>query len=490
MNVPRAPEEAIERLHRRLKRHALWHSALLFLPPLLAAWYIVFFLYRFAWLSPDAVMISSALSLIAAAAGTAAFFRTRTPSAATAARLLDEKSAAEQRFLTLATLGPSVGPAEFISRLKIEAAALARRIDFKRDFPFRIERSILNSLVAALTALFIFQLVLQAVPPTPMASPGAKLAARANQLAREPRFADLAADMSALAENLDAAGMTAKEKQAMMSQIVEKLDQRIAIEAAEGRDVSVLQETAKQMREEVKRFDESSGIKLPFNIKQSGDQSGRGEGESDRGKGQGGSGEGKGSSGQGEGAGAQKLEQKNGDGNGTGERKSEKQGGEKTKDGQQRNAGSEAIQRKQESSENRPDAQTKQGRELKNEGEREGQKTSPDKKAATESGGSKDRAGAKGEFKGDQGAGESKSEEKTTVRFGEKPSGELKEKDLRYVIVQLPDEGGGASGSRDAAGKKSAGALPSANVPLAPSDEPRAAGEKQMLPLEYRGMIR
>jgi hypothetical protein len=282
--------------------------------------------------------------------------------------------------------------------------------------------------------------------------------------------------MSALAEKLDAAGMTAKEKQAMISQVIEKLDQRIAIEAAEGRDVSVLQDTADEMREEVKRFDESSGLKLPFNIKQAGDQSG--------------SGEGKGSSGQGEGTGAQKLEQKNGDGNATGERKGEKQGGEKTKDGQQRNVGSEAIQGKQGSSENRPDAQTKQGRELKNEGEREGQKYSPDKKAAAESGGSKDRAGAKGEFKGDQGAGESKSEEKTPVRFGEKPSGELKEKDLRYVIVQLPDEGGSASGSRDAAGKKSAGALPSANVPLAPADEPRAAGEKQMLPLEYRGMIR
>src|SRR6185295_6841691 len=51
------------------------------------------------------------------------------------------------------------------------------------------------------------------------------------------------------------------------------------------------------------------------------------------------------------------------------------------------------------------------------------------------------------------------SGEKTPARLatpGEKISGELKEKDLRYVIVQLPDEeGGSASGSREAQRGKS-----------------------------------
>ena len=492
MDVSAAPEEPIERLHRRLTRHALWHSALVFLPPLLAAWYIVFFLYRFAWLSPDAVMASGALSLVAAAALTAARFRTRAPAPMAAARLLDEKSAAEQRFLTLATLGPSVGPAEFISRLKLEAAALARRVDFKRDFPFRVDRSIVNSIIAALLAVFLFLLALQYAPPL-RSAPGNRLASASQKLAADPRFADLSAEMSALAEKLDVAGLATSEKQAMMSQIIEKLDQRIAVEGAEGRDVTVLQETADEMREEVKRFDESSSIKLPFKVPSLGipipwikqpDNSGSGKGKGSSGQGEGGGAQNaKGNSG-----GTQKSEQKNG-GGGTEDGKGEKQRGVKMKDGQEQGEGNEAIQKSQGSPEKRPDAQTKQGRELKNEGEREGQKVSPEKKGQDE-GDTKGRAGAKGEFKSDQARGGGQSDKKTPERFGEKTSGELKEKDLRYVIVQLPDEGGGASGSRETAGKKSASALPSANVPLAAPDEPRPAGEKQMLPLEYRGMIR
>ena len=59
------------------------------------------------------------------------------------------------------------------------------------------------------------------------------------------------------------------------------------------------------------------------------------------------------------------------------------------------------------------------------------------------------------------------------------------------MIVQLPDEeGGSASGSREAQRGKSRQAAPSGNVPLARPDDPQLAGEQHMLPLEYRGLIR
>src|SRR5689334_14646476 len=136
MSVAAGPQESIDHVRRRLALHALGRAGLVFLPPLLAAWYIVFFLYRFNWLGPDAVMLSGAAGLIAAAALTAARFRARAPTPLLAARLIDDKAAAEDRFVTLATVAPADGPPEFFSQLNSEAAALARTIDLKRDFPF------------------------------------------------------------------------------------------------------------------------------------------------------------------------------------------------------------------------------------------------------------------------------------------------------------------------------------------------------------------
>ncbi|HTM06859.1 MAG TPA: hypothetical protein VL754_00575 [Verrucomicrobiae bacterium] len=482
MSAPSGPEECIDALRRRLTLHTLLQSAMMFLAPLFAAWYVLFFLYRFAWLGPDATMTAGAALLVFAAALTAGRFRRRAPSPLLAARLIDQKSAAEERFITLATLGPATATADFLSRLKLEAATFARRINIKRDFPFRIDQSIVSSVIAALIAIILFQVGFELTPASRSVAPSEKLADAGKKLGNDPRFADLAAALRAAATKLDQPSLSEKEKQTIVTDIAEKLDRRIAFEKSQGRGVSLLQEIADDVAQAAEKKDDAS-MTLPFKIpslfpiplpwmKQPGDESG----------------DGKGNSGEGEGTGAQKLEQKSSGGSATGEREGEKKSGVKMKEGQ-RSEGSEALQRKQESPDNRPDAQTKKGHELKNEGEREGQQTSQEKKGGPEKG-EKNHARDGDESKDKRGGGGAKSDEKTPERFGEKVSGDLKEKDLRFVIVQLPDEGGSASGSREAQGKRTAGALPSANVPLAPPDERPAARDKQMLPLEYRGMIR
>ena len=496
MSVPAGPQEYIDLLRRRLALHALWQSGLVFLPPLLAAWYIVFFLYRFAWLDPDAVMISGAAFLIAAAALTAVRFRAHAPSPLATARLIDETAAAEDRFVTLATVEGASGPAEFFSRLNSEAVALARTIDFQEHFPFRAGRSMVNSIIAALTAVVIFQLAFELTPPLLPARPVGKLAAAGQKLAGDLRFAELAAALSAAAEKLEGRSLSAEEKQTILRDILNQLDERIAREKARGGDISTLEEVAAEIRHEAKKNEESWSVTLPFKIpslipfripwiKQPDGEGGGG------GKGSGGQGHGS----QGEGDGAQKLEQKNGGGSGMGEqREGENPGGAKMQDGPQRAAGSEEKQQSKKTPDNRPDAQSNESRQLKDGGEKEGRKAATEKKGDAYGGDVKYGTEAKGELKGDRATAGAKSGEKMPARFaapGEKPTGDLKDKDLRFVIVQLPEEESGtASGSREEQRKATAGALPSANVPLARPDDPHSAAEKQMLPLEYRGMIR
>lgn len=460
MTASAGPQESIDRLRRRLALHALWRSALVFLPPLLAAWYIVLFLYRFHWLGPDAVMLSGATLLIAAAALTAARSRAHATTPLLAARLIDEKAAAEDRFVTLATLAPAGGPPEFFSQLNSEAAALARTIDFKKDFPFHIERAILNSIIAALAAVLLFQLVFEFAPPPS----GAKLADAAAKLAGDPRFADVVAALSGAAAKLAGASLSEGEKQAMLADVLGQVEERIAAEKARGGDAAALEAVAAELRQ-MDKNQNSSRFRLPW-MNEPGEESGSGAGNSGQGNGNGG---------------AQKLHHENAGGGG------EKQSGKKSPGGSQRG---EKAEEPRQGSLNRSSTGLKEdARQVKGGGETEGSKAGMQKGDA-EGGERSGGAAAKDDLQRD-GADRAASGDKPPARFaapGEKLSGDLK--DLRTVIVRLPDEGEAASGTREGQRKAPAGALPGANVPLAPPAGAQAAQEKQMLPLEYRGMIR
>ncbi|HEY1267069.1 MAG TPA: hypothetical protein VGH16_07415 [Candidatus Binatia bacterium] len=463
MNVPAAPEELIDSVRRRLAAQTLWRSALFFIPPLLAAWYIVFFLYRFAWLGPDAVMIAGAAMLIAAAALTAARFRGREPSRLAAARLADEKSRGNERFVTLATIGDA-GPAEFISRLRMEAAALAQRIDFRRDFPFHGERSILNSLVAALAAVILFQLVFEWLPASNRAGPGDQVAAAAKRLAQEPRFRGIAADISAAAQQLQRRSLSAEDKQAIVDDALKKLEDRIAVEQEQGADIAGLQDAAEAIKNAMRET--RTPLSLPWLTQGDGTGSGGGEGT---------------------GSAGQKLDKRGG--YGPGERKEEKAAAKALDRSQQKKREPQFAAQGEKTSE-RPDHLIKDGSQEKPGAANEGSKAAEEKKHGGEGGEMKYPTGAKNQT-GDGAKQSGRSGKESPGAPGEKVSGKLNEKDLRYVIVQLPEEtGGNASGGSEAQAKKLPNALPSANVPLARPDDPRAAAEKQMLPLEYRGLIR
>ena len=461
MSAPAGPQESIDHLRRRLALHALSRAALVFLPPLFAAWYIVFFLYRFDWLGPDAVMLSGAAGLIAAAALTAARFRARAPTPLLAARLIDEKAAAEDRFVTLATIAPAAGPPQFVSQLNSEAAAFARSIDLKRDFPFRIERAILNSIIAALAIVVLFQLVFEFAPS---GSAGEKLAAAAAKLADDSRFADIAAAVSSAAAKLQGASLSQGEQQAILAEIGSQVEDRMAAEKTRGGDAAALEAIAAEIRQAQKN-ESSSGFRLPW-TSEAGEDSGGGSGNNGQGSGD---------------SGGQKLKQGNTDGS------SEKQSGAKLQGGAQR--GEKAEEQKQgdlkrSGAESKPDA-----REANGGGENEGSKAAQ-RNGASEGGERNGRLASKGDVQRDGASGAS-STDKPPARFaapGEKLSGDLK--DLRTVIVRLPDEGNAASGTREGQRTAPAGAMPGANAPLAPPADPEAAQEKQMLPLEYRGMIR
>ncbi|HEX2386004.1 MAG TPA: hypothetical protein VHL99_05540, partial [Candidatus Binatia bacterium] len=346
--------------------------------------------------------------------------------------------AAEDRFVTLATLAPAAGPAEFFSRLNSEAAALVRTVDFKKDFPFRIERAILNSIIAALAAVLLFQLLFEfALSPS-----GEKLAAAAAKL--------------------QGRSLSETEKQTMLADILARVEDRIAAERARGGDTAALEAIASDIRQ-TQKSESASRFRLPW-MNESGDESGSGQGSSGQGNGDG-----------------QKLDQGSGSGSGA------KQSGGKPQGGVQR--GEKAEEQKQGSL-NRSGTESKQdAREVKRGGENEGGEAAQ-KNGDAEGGERSGGVQAKGDGPRDGAAGAA-SGDKPPARFaapGETLSGGLK--DLRTVIVRLPDEGSRASGTRKGQTKAPAEALPGANVPLAPPADPQAAQEKQMFPLEYRGMIR
>ena len=78
-------------------------------PPLLVGIYLGMYLYRAAWIAPITFLLLSGavigLSLLAVVAHT----RRLRPSVRSAARLVDEKTEAEDRFLTLATIDVALG---------------------------------------------------------------------------------------------------------------------------------------------------------------------------------------------------------------------------------------------------------------------------------------------------------------------------------------------------------------------------------------------
>src|SRR5215813_12080076 len=197
------PEQRVGRLAARLRNHRLWDSLLIFLPPLLVATYLAIVLYNFAWIAPLTFYLLSGAMLGVGLLAVVVRIRRLIPSVPVAARLVDEKTSANDRFLTLATIDVTLWPGALVERLRSETAALLERIDLRREFPYRIKRSFYWSFVFSLIAAVLFHLSMPLVGSTRHQAPAYDtLKELTEKMAQRPQLSALAHDLRTLAMKL------------------------------------------------------------------------------------------------------------------------------------------------------------------------------------------------------------------------------------------------------------------------------------------------
>jgi hypothetical protein len=450
-----SPEAVIDGLTRRLRNHQIRDFLLLFTPPALAWLYLFSQLYRAGWIGESVLIIAVAGATGVGILALARFYSPRAPSHPSAARLIDAKAAAEDRFLTLATVERSSASHAFLAHLRGETSVLLGRVDLRHDFPYEIKRSFYWSLTGSALAVLLFHLLLPMtqsviVAPAPALSEISQLAER---MGRRPGLQQLARDLQSLASKLQDPSVTPAQKQQAIEQAQNKIEeQQKNPEQKETQDIlAEAQSTLKEIEQQSAKSqpkEQETGGSVQSNIPQ-------GEGEAKQSQGSGGETKGD--------VKAQKSDSTEQGKSAQGEPK--EQGSEK----------SQSPQAGQEKDKNRPGED--QGKEMKGKTE----------------GGSEEQLGKS------RSEGKGRSEENPqgappAERFtkpGEEGKGGLK--GARYVTVQLPEElaGEGKAQSTAAEGKngKVRPKVPVSNVPL-PAHVPDAPSEKQHLPLEYRGVIR
>ena len=446
-----SPEHRVGRLAAQLRNHALWDSLLIFSPPLLLSIYLLIYLYRAAWIASPAFLLLSVAIIVVALLAVVARYRPLIPSVRFAARLVDEKTGAQDRFLTLATIEAGLSSSSFLARLRGEAAALLARIDFRREFPYRIKRSFYWSLLASLVVAALFHLSMSFTPPSPRSAPYEKVRELAEKMAQQPRLAALAYGLRTLATKLQQPKVSEQEKQILIRENLEQIEKQQKQEKEkENRDLlgeasSTLQSLERDGSQEKDSGQGGGGVQS--NLSQ------EGQGQSKQTQGSGGDSKGEFSA-------QQSKDMHQGK---TAQRDSKEQGKDKSD---------------------------------QNQGEGKGNQPEPsksDKDTGTEltaktQGGSQEQLGRNRSEETPQGA-------PPAERFY-KPGEEGKNgiKGAGYVTVQLPEElaadgKGEATASKQSKDPKAYPKAPVSNVPL-PAHVPDAPTEKQQLPLEYRGIIR
>ncbi|HXG50456.1 MAG TPA: hypothetical protein VNN77_03500 [candidate division Zixibacteria bacterium] len=440
-----APERLIERLYRRLRRQVLGDLALAWGPPLLAALYIAAVLGRNGRIPPLAAVLLPAAVLGAALTAAVARFRRRAPTPGLAARLLDQRKDAADRFLTLATLEPASVSGALVKRLRSEAAQLAASVNLKRDFAYRIKRSFPAAAAGSVLAVVLLHLFLP-LAQSRMSTPE-RLLELADRLARQPRFAGLAERVRAVAAKAQDPRATAEERRELAAETREQVEEQRQKER-QSDERNLLGQTAAALK----------GLEEQAERQRNAQQPGGGGVRTELQE-------------QGPGPGGPRQ----GGGDGKGEIAA------------QRNSALE--QGKSGNTAPPPGEGEKNSGPAKSQG---GNQPQPGKQEGGERPG-KAQGGTEGRMGG------SRPEEIPTgpppaERFV-KPGEEGKQglKGAGYVTVQLPEEltadAAAASVGEGKAAKRARPRVPVSNTPL-PVHVPDAPREKQNIPLEYRGMIR
>jgi hypothetical protein len=453
------PENLIAGTVSRLRSHAIWDSLLIFAPPLLLAIYVTSYLYRLAWIDQITYLsLGLAFFLLTSIAATLRY-RPLVPSVPAAARLVDDKAAAEDRFITLVTIAPSSRPTSLIDRLRWEAASLVSRIDLKRDFPYRVKRSFYGSLVASVGALAMFHLILlTAQPVTPQVPPHEKIRELAEKMVQQPRLEGIGKALHGLAAKLEDPKVPPAEKQAQRREMLNKVQEQQKKEeqqkSPDQGDRDLLDQAANTLKgmeqgagSEQTKDQETGGGGVQANLP----QEGQGQGKSEQGS-----------------------------GDSKGELKAqlnEKMQQGKTAQGDAKEQGSEKNQQNQ--AEEKGNQPGKSKSDLQKAGETMAKTQSPPEEKA-------------GRSKVSEEVPQGAAPEDRFLKPGEKGKEGIKGAD--YVTVQLPEElladsKSGGSSLREAKETKVRPKVPISNVPL-PAHVPDAPTEKQHVPLEYRGIIR
>jgi hypothetical protein len=450
-----SPEQRVGRLVAQLRNHALWDSLLIFSPPLLFAIYLAVYLYRGAWIAPIAFLLLSGAMIGVGLLAVVVRTRPLIPSVRSAARLVDEKTKAKDRFLTLATIDVALWPAALVGRLRSEAATLLERIDFRREFPYRIKRSFYWSFLVSFIAAALFHLSMPLMGSTRRQAPAyGKLSEIAEKMVQRPPLSVLAHDLRTLAMKLEHPNVAEQEKQTLIHKTLEQVERQQKKEEEEesrallGEASSTLQGLEQQSARSQQKDAEKGGRGAQSNPS----QEGQGEGKQSRG----------------------------GGGDSKGELNAER-----SKDMQQGQG---------------PRGDSKeQGKEKNQQSQRDGKNNQPDPSNKSDQDTGKELTG-KTPGGSQEKLGRSRSEEipqgaPPPERFYQ-PGEQGKEgvKGARYVTVQLPEElaadsKGEGTISKPSKETKAYPKTPVSNAPL-PAHVPDAPTEKQQLPLEYRGIIR
>jgi hypothetical protein len=451
------PEQLIHSLIRKLTQHVVWDALLVFLPPLVVVLYCISFLYFKAWLSPMSAVLITLTVLAVCAVAIAFCYWPKVPSGPAAARLIDDRVGAQDRFLTLATLQPSATVAAFRARLHAEAAALQSRIALKRDFPYKIKRPVYTSLLASLIAAIVFHLIWAAdyLSLQPQSSYD-RLGDLTQQLAARPELQAIARSLKNLTAKLEHPEVSPDEKRELAREERQRMQHQEKSSLQNGaRDLSSQPSGA---LEGIEQQAGSGDLK-----KDQQQQGGGGDIQTnlpEQGQGEGRQSQGTGGATKGDGMAEANGDMKDGRlAKGSPKEKGEpKSPGESNGDSGQKPDPSRAEDRSNSGQPGKTDG-AGADREGRNKVTEEIPRAAPPSERFQKPG--------EGGYQGIKGAG--------------------------YVTVQLPEElaaeGKGTQRKSTKGGKSAPSSVPVSNVPL-PKHVPDAPAEKQQMPLEYRGIIR
>jgi hypothetical protein len=455
-NGEASPETLVARLLKHLRSQRIWDALLNFVPPATAAIYLLVQLYRAAWLPQSAFVVLTILVIGSGALGVALSSGRRFPSVRLAARLADDKAAAEDRFLTLATVEPSSCSQPLLARLRAETRGFADRVDPRRDFRYKIKGSFYRSLIGSVLALVLFHFLVPLVESTmARVAPPQQISELAEKVRQRSDLAGLARELDSLASKLQDPNLPLVEKQ----QLIQRMQKQVA-EAQKNPQQTDDQDLLSEAASTLKGLERQSGS-------------------------------------------SQEKEQDKGGGSVQSTLPQEAQGGKQSQGGAGGGKGDMDGQQSRELEQGKSaKADPKEQGDEKNQRDQGSQANQIDKDRP-----GKDQREMAGKTEGglEEQLGKSKSEGKG--RSEENPQGPPPAerftkpgeegpalKGRRYVTVQLPEELAAEGNAESSAGKERKAGKPRSNLPISnvplPAHVPDAPAEKQNLPLEYRGIIR